>query len=142
MPEVARGNAIEIGETVVRAGSKIEARDQVEQALMGAICNRDRQRFLVESFDVAGDQRAKQPAQGPLSGVVPAQGCEFLLESQLLLEGIEGPQAMMLLRKPCVQVVHVSLFKSWKKLWTYSVGEGLAPQRISHPCAADAAVIR
>jgi hypothetical protein len=127
MPEVAPGNAIEIGETMVRAGSKIEARDQVEQALMGAICNRDRQRFLVESFDVAGDQGAEQPAQGPLSGVVPAQGCEFLLEGKFLLEGPIGPQAMMLLRKPRVQVVHVSLFKSWKKLWTYTVGEGFAP---------------
>jgi hypothetical protein len=128
MPEVARGNAIEIGETVVRAGSKIEARDQVEQALIGTICNRDRQRFLVEGFDVAGDQGAEQPAQGPLSGVVPAQGCEFLLEGKFLLEGMEGPQAVVLLRKPCVQVVHVSLFKSWKKLWTYSVGEGFARQ--------------
>jgi hypothetical protein len=29
-----------------------------------------------------------------------------------LLEGVEGPQAVMLLRKPRVQVVHVSLFES------------------------------
>ena len=45
MPEVARCNTIEVGEAVVRAGSKIEACDQVEQALMGAIRDRDRQRF-------------------------------------------------------------------------------------------------
>jgi hypothetical protein len=51
-----------------------------------------------------------------------------LLEGKFLLEGIKGPQAMMLLRKPRVQIVHVSLFKSWKKLWTYTVGEGLPPQ--------------
>jgi len=37
MPEVARCNAIEVGEAVVRADSKIEACDQVEQALIGAI---------------------------------------------------------------------------------------------------------
>ena len=71
MPEVARCNTIEVGEPVLRAGSKIEARDQVEQALMGAIRDRDRQRFLVKSFDIAADQRAQQPAQGPLPGLVP-----------------------------------------------------------------------
>src|SRR5882762_1911014 len=106
MPEVARCNTIEVGEAVVRTGPKIEARDQIEQALIGAIRDRDRQRFFVKSFDVAADQRAQQPAQGPLPGLVPAQGCEFLLE------GAEGPQAVMLLRKPRVQIVHVSLFKS------------------------------
>jgi hypothetical protein len=106
MPEVARRNTIEVGEPVLRAGSKIEACDHVEQTLKGAIRDRDRQRFLVKSFDIAADQRAQQPAQSPLPGLVPAQGCEFLLE------GVEGPQAVMLLRKPSVQVVHVSLFKS------------------------------
>jgi hypothetical protein len=55
-PEVARCNTIEIGEAMVRAGSKIEACDQVEQALIGAIRDRDRQRFLVKSFDIAADE--------------------------------------------------------------------------------------
>jgi hypothetical protein len=55
MRKVARGNTIEIGEAAVRAGSKIEACDQVEQALIGAIRDRDRQRFLVKGFDVAAD---------------------------------------------------------------------------------------
>jgi hypothetical protein len=73
MPEVARCDTIEVGEAVVGAGSKIEARDQVEQPLIGAIGNRDRQRFLVKSLDVAADQRAQQPAQGALPGLVPAQ---------------------------------------------------------------------
>jgi hypothetical protein len=121
MPQIASSNTIEVGETVVRAGPTIEARDQVEQALIGAIGDRDRQRFLVKSFDVAADQRAEQSAQGPLPGIVPAQGGEFLLE------GTVGPQAVMLLRKPRVQVVHVSLSKSWKKLWTYTVGQDCAP---------------
>jgi hypothetical protein len=39
--------------------------------LMGAIRDRDRQRFLVKSFAIAADQRAQQPAQGPLPGLVP-----------------------------------------------------------------------
>jgi hypothetical protein len=105
MPEVAYRNTIEVGEAVIRAGSKTEACDQVEQALMGAIRDHDRQRFLVESFDVAADQRTQQPAQSPLPGRVPAQG------RKLLLEGSEGPQAVMLLRKPRMQIVHVSLFE-------------------------------
>jgi hypothetical protein len=62
VPEVARCNAIEVGEAVVRAGSKIEAYDQVQQALMGAIRNRDRQRFLVKRFDIAADEAAQQAA--------------------------------------------------------------------------------
>jgi hypothetical protein len=121
MPEVARCNTIKIGEAVVRAGSKIEVCDQVEQASVGAICGSDGQRFLVKSFDIAADEGTQQPAQCPLLGVVTAQRYEFLLES------LEGSQAVMLLRKPRVQVVHVSLFKSWKKLRIYTVGRGFAP---------------
>jgi hypothetical protein len=83
--EIARCNAIEVGKTVIRAGSKIEAYNQVEQELMGAIRNRDRQRFLVKSFDIVADEAAQQAAQGPLSGLVAAQSREFLLE------GLEGP---------------------------------------------------
>jgi hypothetical protein len=55
MPEVARCNTIEVGEPVARAGSKIEACDQVEQALIGAIRDSDGQWFLVKSFDIAAD---------------------------------------------------------------------------------------
>jgi hypothetical protein len=49
---------------VIRAGSKIEACDQVEQALIGAIRDRDRQGLLVKSFDIAADEVSQQPAQG------------------------------------------------------------------------------
>jgi hypothetical protein len=105
MPEVARCNTIEVSEAVVRPGSKIEACNQVEQALIGTIRDRDRQRFLVKSFDIAADDVSQQPTQGPLLGRVAAQSCEFLPED------VEGPQAVMLLRKPRVQVVHVSLLK-------------------------------
>jgi hypothetical protein len=73
MPEIARCNTIEVGEAVVRAGSKIEACDQVEQTLKGAIRDRDRQRFFVKRFDIATDEISQQPAQGPLLGFVPAQ---------------------------------------------------------------------
>jgi hypothetical protein len=121
MPEAARCNTIEVSQPVLCTGSKIEARDQIEQALVSAIRDRDRQRLLVKSFDIAADQRTQQPAQGPLPGLVPAQGCE------LLLEGVEGPQAVMLPQKPRMQVVHISLFKSWKKLRTYTVGQDFAP---------------
>jgi hypothetical protein len=55
MPEAARCNTIEVGQPVLRTGLKIEACDQVEQALIGAIRDRDRQRFLVKSFDIAAD---------------------------------------------------------------------------------------
>jgi hypothetical protein len=105
MSEVAGCNTIEVDEAMVRTGSKIEARDQVQQALIGAICGGNRQGFLVKSFDVAADEVTQQPAQGPLLGLVPAQSCEFLLEY------LEGPQTVMLLRKPRMQVVHVSLFE-------------------------------
>jgi len=106
MPEVARCNTIEVGEPVLSAGSKIEACDQVEQSLIGAIRDRDRQRFLVKKLRCS--RRLKSSATGtrPVPRLVPAQGCEFLLED------VEGPQAVMLLRKPRVQVVHVCLFKS------------------------------
>jgi hypothetical protein len=74
MPEAARCNAIEVSQLMLCSGSKIEARDQIEQPLMGAIRDRNRQRFLVKSFDIAADQRAQQPA-GPLPGLVPAHCC-------------------------------------------------------------------
>jgi hypothetical protein len=121
MPEAARCNTIEVSQPVLCTGSRIEARYQLEQPLMDAIRDRNRQRLLVKSFDIAADQRAQQSAQGPLPGLVPAQDCKFLLE------GVEGPQAVMLLRKPRMQVVHISLFKSWKKLRTYAVGQDFAP---------------
>jgi hypothetical protein len=105
MPEVADCNTIEVGEAVVRTGSKIEACDQIQQALIGAICGRNGQRFLVKGFDITADEVTQQPAQGPLLGLVPAQSCEFLLEDP------EGPQAVVLLQKPGMQVVHISLFK-------------------------------
>jgi hypothetical protein len=56
MPKVARCNTIEISEPVVCVGLKIEARDQFEQTLIGAVRGRDRQRFLIKSFDIAGDE--------------------------------------------------------------------------------------
>jgi hypothetical protein len=53
MPELVRCNTIEVGEPVLRAGSKLEAYDQVEQTFKGAIGDRDGQWFLVKSFDVS-----------------------------------------------------------------------------------------
>jgi hypothetical protein len=73
MPELARCNTMEVGEPVLRAGSKIEGCDQVEQTLKGAIRDRGRHRFLVKSSDIAADEVRQQPAQGPLLGLVPAR---------------------------------------------------------------------
>jgi hypothetical protein len=47
MPKAARRNTIEVGQPVLRTGSKMEARDQFEQALIGAIRNRDRQKVVI-----------------------------------------------------------------------------------------------
>jgi tartrate dehydratase beta subunit/fumarate hydratase class I family protein len=55
MPEAARCNAIKVSQLVLCTGSKIQARDQVEQPLMDAIRDRDRQRFFVKGFDIAAD---------------------------------------------------------------------------------------
>src|SRR5258705_9484667 len=44
---------------------------------IGAIRDRDRQRFLVKSFDMAADEVTQQPAQGPLLGLVPLKVASF-----------------------------------------------------------------
>jgi hypothetical protein len=106
MPEVARCNTIEVGEAVVRAGSKIEARDQVEQPLIGAIG--DPRQAKVPRQTLRCSRRPKSSATGTRL-VARARPRSKL---RVLLEGVEGPQAVMLLQKPRVQVVHVSLFKS------------------------------
>jgi hypothetical protein len=77
MPEVARCNTIEVGEPVVRAGSKIEACDQVEQALIGAIRDSDGQRFLVKSFDIAADEVSQQRHKARCSGSSPLNVSSF-----------------------------------------------------------------
>jgi hypothetical protein len=56
--------------------------------------NRDRQWFLVKGFDIVADEDAQQAAQGGLPRFVPAQSREFLLE------GLEGPQTVVLLQEP------------------------------------------
>lgn len=105
MQEVALGNAIDVGQTSIRAAPQIEAPKQRQQSIMGMVSNRDRQRFFIESFDVAADHIAQQSVQTPLLGLVRAQFFQFLLEIP------EGPQAVMLVRKPSIEIVHVSLFR-------------------------------
>jgi hypothetical protein len=56
MPEVACCNTIEVGEAVIRAGSKIEACDQVEQTLVRQILGSARG---AERELLAGDQSAE-----------------------------------------------------------------------------------
>ena len=85
---------------------EIQAGHHFEQTSVGAIGDRNGQGFFIEGIDVAADDTLQQPAHGALPGVAVAEIIQFLLK------GAEGPQAVVLLRKPRVQVVHRSLFKS------------------------------
>ena len=58
---------------------------------MDLVCYFHRQRLLVERLDIAANDIAQQPIQAPLLGLIPAQTFEFLLE------GLEGPQSVVLL---------------------------------------------
>jgi hypothetical protein len=123
MQQVVRRHAIDVGQATIGIGLKVEASNQVKQTLIGAVCDVDGQRFFVEGFDIAIDEVAQQPAQSLLPGLVPHQRVEFLLEAS------EGPQAMVLLREPCMQVVHISLFMLRKKLPAYTRGPLFAPRQ-------------
>jgi len=103
--QIARGNAIDVGKPSIRTCLQVETCQQLEQAVMGAVRDRYRQRFFIESLDVAADQIAQQSIQSPLFGIVPAQAFEFLLE------GPEGSQPVVLARKPTIKIVHISLFR-------------------------------
>jgi len=104
--------------------------------MVGAVCDRNRQRFFIESFDVTADEIAQQPVQAALLGLIPAQALEFLLEVP------EGSQPVMLVRKPRIKVIHFSLFKREKKLWVYTFGRRVSQMRIWHPCAANYVAVR
>jgi hypothetical protein len=130
MQQVARCNAIDVGKTSSRVRLWVETCQKFEQALMGMVCNRDRQRLFIERLDVAADETAQQPIQAALLGLVPAQAFQFLLEVP------EGPQAVMLVREPRIKIVHFSLFKKEKKLQGYTLSPGAGQMRNWHPCAA------
>jgi hypothetical protein len=105
MQQVACCNAIDVGKTSSRVRLWVETGQQLNQALMGAVCNRDRQRLFIERLDVAADETAQQPVQAALLGLVLAQAFQFLLEVP------EGSQAVMLVREPRIKIVHFGLFK-------------------------------
>jgi hypothetical protein len=105
MPQIQRCHAVGVGQPPVSACAEIQAGDEVKQASVGTVRDRDRQRFFIEGFDIAADHGIQQPAQSALLRIAPADIIEFLLE------GAESPQAVVLLRKPRMQVVHESLFK-------------------------------
>jgi hypothetical protein len=116
LPELACRHAIDVGEPAVGIATEIEARNQRQQAVIGAIGNFDRQRGLVKCLDIAADKVAEETAQAALGGVVPAERVE------LLLKNLEGSQTVVLFGKPRVQVVHISLFGDVKKLTAYTAG--------------------
>jgi hypothetical protein len=113
MQQVVRRDAIDVGQATIGIGLKVEASNQLKQTLIGAVRDVDGQRFFIEGFDIPADKIAQQPAQSLLSGLVPHQRVELVLEVS------EGSQAMVLLREPCMQIVHVSLFMLRKKLPAY-----------------------
>ena len=105
LPQLAGRHAVDVGEAARGVSVQIEAFDQRQQAPIGDFGNVDRQRRLVKGLDVAADDTAEQAAQAALGGIAPAECLE------LVLKGLEGPQAVVLLRKPCVQIVHMSSFE-------------------------------
>jgi len=125
--QTALGDAVDISQAAIGIGLKIEASNEIEQAAIGAVGDVDRQRLLVEGLDVAPDQTIQKRIQTPLFGFVPAQDVEFLLEVP------ESSQAVVLLRKPGMKVVHISLFEWLKKLPAYTAAPFGAPRLLLHP---------
>ena len=80
-------DAVDIGKAAIRIGLKIEASHEIEQAAIGAVGDRHRQRRLVVGLDVAADQTAQQGAQSLLRRLAGAQEIELLLE---VFEGSAG----------------------------------------------------
>jgi hypothetical protein len=115
MPQIQRGRTVDVGQPPVGTCVEVEAGHELEQATVSQVCDRNRQRLFIKSIDIAADNGIQQPTQSALLGVALAQIIEFLLK------GAEGPQSVVLLRKPRVQVVHKSLFKWEKKLPAYTV---------------------
>jgi hypothetical protein len=85
--------------------------------MVSAVSDRNGQRLSVKGFDIAADDSIQQPTQSALLGVGRAQIVEFFLKSA------ESPQAVVLLRKPRMQVVHRCLFNWEKKLPIYTFSE-------------------
>jgi hypothetical protein len=107
---------------MVSAGLEIQAGYQVEQPTICPIRDSDGQRLLVKGFDKPTHKAAKQAAYGALLRPLAAERLD------LLLEGSECSQAVVLLRKPVMQFVHDSLFgKRKKKLPVYTVSNGAVP---------------
>jgi hypothetical protein len=123
MQQIERRHPVDIRQPLVGASVEIHARHQFQQAMMRAISDRNRQWQFIKRVDIAADDGAEQPAQSALLGVSLAEIVEFLLESA------EGPQAVVLLRKPRMQVVHNCLFNQEKKLPS-SIVEGAAEQML------------
>jgi hypothetical protein len=132
VPQIQRRDAVGVGQPPVGTGVEIQAGDEVEQPAVGSVREFYRQGFLIERIDIAADDGIEQPAQSALLRVVPADIVEFLLKSA------ESPQAVVLLRKPRMQVVHIhkSLFKQEKKLPVYMPAEGSGQMLISQTSAA------
>jgi hypothetical protein len=73
MQQVARCDTIDVGEPPIRSRLRVETCQQFEHAMVGVVRDCNRQRFFIESFDVATDEIAEQLVQAPLLGLFPAQ---------------------------------------------------------------------
>jgi len=104
VPEFALGNPVDIGKPAIRITREVDALNQCQQAVIGAVGDLDRERGLVKSLDIVADKAAQQAAQAALGGIIPSERLDLLLKVP------EGPQTVVLLGKRRVQVVHVSLF--------------------------------
>jgi len=91
---------------------EIRAGHGIEQTSVRAVRDSDGQGFLIE---VATDDALQQPAHGALPGVAVAEIVQFLLKNA------EGPQAVVLFRKPRMQVVIRASSSHEKKLPVYKV---------------------
>jgi hypothetical protein len=66
VPEFALGNPIDIGEPAIRITREVDALNQCQQAVIGAVGDLDRERGLVKSLDVVADKAAQQAAQAAM----------------------------------------------------------------------------
>ena len=77
MPQIQPGDTVDVGQSPVGTAVEVQAGHHFEQTLVGAVCDRNRQRFLIEGIDVAADDTIQQPAQGALPGIAVTRSFSF-----------------------------------------------------------------
>ena len=80
MTQIQPGDTVDVGQSPVGTAVEVQAGHRIEQTLVGAVGDRNRQRFLIEGIDVAADDTIQQPAQGALPGIAVTKIIQFLLK--------------------------------------------------------------